>query len=717
MIRKKEGEKMTRLIPIGYLGSIILFLSSIVYFFAANWGYFSRYEKLSLSVGAMILFYLVSFTSTKLLSHQPFLGKWFLVAAAICFGVSVGLVGQIYNSHADSYMLFVVWLLPTVLLAFITRYTPLWILSYILFHLAYWFYMYPSSYFIVRSNFEEWVIYLAIGVINLFLFGLTFTSSYNIKTIRYLSYSVVHLSLIGISFFELFDPYSGWTNILYIFFAFISYRLLTKNSGDKGLTIILFTMGSLYAFAKIIELPILFLDNLGFFAIQLSGSIASIILIICGVLLARKITRNAGDGVNNIPKRILIVIVTIFGSIIFASSFGSLIFLIFESEYAIVTVSLIFILVGLLFHKLEATARHTLIIMAFFSGMLAAIFLSSFITILYLVISLVTFLLIKDGVVRLISYTSFMGCTLSLLLNELELSAHLELILLTFAIGNGVLTYLAKNRKDVSRIGLFYSLLFLYSLTFLNEGLLIEIFYSVLFFGVGTIVLLDYGRNEKLFEFRLTVVFWLAFLITTYYDFVWSLLHKSLSLFIIGLLFLLLTRFFDKKESGSSLRTVFSKKQWYLITSVVLLQLSILGYQVFSNEQLLSEGKVITLELAPVDPRSLIQGDYVRLQYEIGELELPVERNQGRAYLLLKENKDGIYQTIKVFNRQIDPTKMKLAEDEVIMTGKYNGYDQIIFGIESYFVPEGTGLDVERNAKLAKVAVSKKGDSILLSVE
>ena len=708
---------MNRLIPIGYLGSIILFLSSIVYFFAANWGFFSRYEKLALSAGAMILFYLVSLTTSKFLSHQPFLGKWFLVAGVICFGVSVGLVGQIYNSHADSYMLFLIWLIPTTFLSFITRFAPLWVVSYVLFHLAYWFYMHPSSYFIARSNFEEWVIYFAIGLINLLLFSFTFTSSLKIMTIRYLSYSVSHLSLIGISFFELFEPYSGWSNILYILFAVFSYLLLTKNNSDKGLTIILFTMGSLYVFAKIIEIPLLFNEYLGFFAIQLSGLIASLSLIVGGVILARKVTKNAGDGASNILKRILIVIVTIIGSIMFASSFGSLLYIIFESEYAIVTVSLVFILAGILFSTLDSTARHTLIIMGFFSGMFAAVFLSSFITILYLLISFTAFLIVKDGVVRLISYTSLMGCTLSLLLDELQLSTHLEFIFITFAIGNGLLAFLARNTKDISRIGLFYSLLFLYSLTFLNEGLIIEIVYSVIFFGIVTILLLVFGKKEQLFEFRLSTAFWLAFLITTYYDFVWSLLHKSLSLFIIGALFLLLTRFFDKKETGYTSLTVFPKKQWLLISTVILLQLSILGYQVLSNDKLLSEGKVITLELAPVDPRSLIQGDYVRLQYQIGTVELSEERNKGRAYLLLKENEVGIYQTTKILNRKIDPTKISLAADEVIITGKYNGYDQIIFGIESYFVPEGTGLEVERNAKFAKVAVSKKGDSILLSVE
>jgi uncharacterized membrane-anchored protein/uncharacterized membrane protein len=717
MIRKKGERKVQRLIPVGYLGSIILLLTSIIYFFAANWSYFTRFEKLGLSIGIMLLFFLVSAATTRFISQQPFLGKWFLVASAICFGVSVGLIGQIYNSHADSYTLFLVWLIPTVLLSLITRYAPLWVVSYVLLHLTYWFYMNPSSYFISRSDLEEWMIYLVICLINLILFALTFTKRFEIKIIRYFSYTAVHLAFISLSFFELFPPYSGWTNVLYIIFAVISYIFLAKRKAHQGLTIILFTLTSLYLCAKIIELPLLFADYLGFFAIQLSGTFASLLIIVGGVFLAKRFAPTDGSRVNTTLKRILVVIVTLIGSIMFASSFGSLLYILFESEYAAVIVSLLFILLGLLFKKLDTTARHTLLIIGFFSGMFGAVFLSSFITILYLLISITVFIMIKDGIVRFISYVSFLVSTLSLLFDELQLGEHIELVFLVYALLNGAMAYSMRAKIDIARIGLFFSFLFLYALTFLNEGIMVEIVYSLLFFIVATGLLIHFGRKENLFEFRLSAVFWISFLVTTYYDFIWSLLHKSLSFLIIGLAFFIITWLFDRKGKGIGSTSIFKRKQWLFILAVLVLQLSFVSFQMFTNEKLINEGKIITLKLAPVDPRSMIQGDYVRLQYEIGEVELGQERHKGRAYLLLKRDAEGIYRLSKVYKEQINPTEVHLAEDEVIITGKYNGYNQIIFGIESYFVPEGTGLEVERNAEFAKVVVSRKGDALLLSVE
>ncbi|QOR67429.1 GDYXXLXY domain-containing protein [Cytobacillus suaedae] len=708
---------MQRLIPVGYLGSIILLLTSIIYFFAANWSYFTRFEKVGLSIGIMLLLYIVSAITTRYISQQPFVGKWFLVAGAICFGVSVGLIGQIYNSHADSYMLFLVWLVPTVLLSLITRYAPLWVVSYVLLHLTYWFYMNPSSYFISRTNLEEWMIYLSICLINLAIFAFTFTKIFSIKIIRYFAYTAVHLALIGLSFFELFPPYSGWTNILYVFFAIISLIILTKLKDHQGLTIILFTMASLYICSKIIEIPLLFDDYLGFFAIQLSGTFASLLLILGGIFLARKFTPSGGSKVNTALKRILIVIVTIIGSIMFASSFGSLLFIMTESQYAAVIVSLLFILTGLLFKKLDHTARHTILIIGFFSGMFGAVFLSSFITTLYLLISLAVFIKIKDGVVRFISYVAFLVATLSFVFDELQLGEHIELVFLTFAVVNGALAFSMKAQKNLFRIGLFFFYSFLYALTFLNNGMILEIMYSLLFFIVVTGLLIYFGRNEKLFEFRLSAVFWILILVTTYYDFVWSLLHKSLSIFIIGLAFFIITWFFDEKGKHIDSTETFSRRQWFYVVVVLLIQLSFVSFQMITNEQLINEGKIITLKLDPVDPRSLIQGDYVQLEYEIDQVELSEDRHEGRVFLLLKRDTEGIYNVSKVYKDQIDPTKVHLAEDEVIITGKYNGYNQIIFGIESYFVPEGTGLEVERTAEFAKVAVSKKGDALLLKVE
>ena len=47
--------------------------------------------------------------------------------------------------------------------------------------------------------------------------------------------------------------------------------------------------------------------------------------------------------------------------------------------------------------------------------------------------------------------------------------------------------------------------------------------------------------------------------------------------------------------------------------------LAALGFGVYEKEQLKRHGESVLLELAPADPRSLIQGDYMRLRYSIDD--------------------------------------------------------------------------------------------------
>ena len=47
------------------------------------------------------------------------------------------------------------------------------------------------------------------------------------------------------------------------------------------------------------------------------------------------------------------------------------------------------------------------------------------------------------------------------------------------------------------------------------------------------------------------------------------------------------------------------------------LALGVPNYAIIQKERLLASGTPVLEELAPVDPRSLIQGDYMRLDYAI----------------------------------------------------------------------------------------------------
>jgi uncharacterized membrane-anchored protein len=48
-----------------------------------------------------------------------------------------------------------------------------------------------------------------------------------------------------------------------------------------------------------------------------------------------------------------------------------------------------------------------------------------------------------------------------------------------------------------------------------------------------------------------------------------------------------------------------------------ILILVVVNYGIYEKERLLANGRLVLLELAPVDPRSLMQGDYLALRFRL----------------------------------------------------------------------------------------------------
>jgi uncharacterized membrane-anchored protein len=54
-----------------------------------------------------------------------------------------------------------------------------------------------------------------------------------------------------------------------------------------------------------------------------------------------------------------------------------------------------------------------------------------------------------------------------------------------------------------------------------------------------------------------------------------------------------------------------------IVVSTALIILGVINYSIWQKETHLANGEIIYLELAPVDPRSIMQGDYMTLAFKI----------------------------------------------------------------------------------------------------
>ena len=135
------------------------------------------------------------------------------------------------------------------------------------------------------------------------------------------------------------------------------------------------------------------------------------------------------------------------------------------------------------------------------------------------------------------------------------------------------------------------------------------------------------------------------------------------------------------------------------------------------------KGKRVRLKLAlPRDPRSLFRGDYVILRYEINAIPKdladfdPDAAEVKRVYVSLQES-GGYWKAVRCTLEKPDGVFIRGT-----ITDRRRNALRIRYGIESYFVPEGEGLFVEREIRDnrddvgTEVALSSGGKAVLLKV-
>ena len=59
-------------------------------------------------------------------------------------------------------------------------------------------------------------------------------------------------------------------------------------------------------------------------------------------------------------------------------------------------------------------------------------------------------------------------------------------------------------------------------------------------------------------------------------------------------------------------------RKWLILLCAPLI-LAVVNLAIWQNERLIKQGETLLLELAPVDPRSLMQGDYMALRFAMAD--------------------------------------------------------------------------------------------------
>lgn len=737
-----------QVVRIGFLLGVSLLLAAIIYFFAANWGGLDRIQKIMLSGGLVLLFYGVSYGLSHvkaMLGHHTFMSNVLLVGGCISFGAAVAMLGQTYNSHADSYELFLVWSVPALLLAWITRYNPFYLLSYVLVHFAIWFYFYPTS---LSVNHSEQTILVIGGVfiaLNLILFSLTEMNVLKSIPIKIISLIVFYFSSLLLTDSYELETYGVWMNIPYVVAIGLGFYYFAKVRLNKTMLTLQALATSAFAVYKFFELASRHASS-GFFVL---GLVFVALLLTGNVLFFKQLNKLGASRAESehqpdkdpsderssaIVGKVVSTIVTVIGVIIGSISLIGLVLLATDGndpQYVLFVLALLFVVPMILLPRFHPVVRYTLLTIGYISGLIAIVWIDNLgLSVLFLIASAAGWLRMEGRIQRFITM-ALININLAAIFFQLldRYNRDFEWVVLILTVVNTAVFashFLFRDgalRRHIKESGLFFSLLFLFWLTFFDNMFPYSYtLFNLVNFVVVTVLVFAFIRRNEAWEASISLTYWFLFLGFKYYDLLWKLLHKSITLALLGIIALAVTYMMARRTgtdaSDEGPNGGFMRKSIVMIAVVVLLQIGYLGYKTVQSESLLKNGSIVKLQIEPLDPRSLLQGDYVRLNYSISTLpqaiadQLEQEDNVSRLKVVLVPDSKGIH----VFDR-IYRSGEKLADGEIVINGKWSGYQRIYYGIETYFVPEGTGLEVERNAVFAYVRVSASGNALLERLE
>ena len=133
---------------------------------------------------------------------------------------------------------------------------------------------------------------------------------------------------------------------------------------------------------------------------------------------------------------------------------------------------------------------------------------------------------------------------------------------------------------------------------------------------------------------------------------------------------------------------------WLIIAAQAVFLTAWAGYHEWVRQQ----AAVIRLSARPVDPQDMLRGDYIALGYDIGHVVVPGGA-EGRGSMapaevwVLLEQRGRYHVAVQASRERLEPRAGQVLVRGMVQP-RWNGHradNQVTYGIESYFVPEGKG--------------------------
>ena len=150
------------------------------------------------------------------------------------------------------------------------------------------------------------------------------------------------------------------------------------------------------------------------------------------------------------------------------------------------------------------------------------------------------------------------------------------------------------------------------------------------------------------------------------------------------------------------------KLRTIIIWATLAAALGAVNWLALGRERLAANGQVMYLELAPVDPRSLIQGDSMDLRYDLVR-RVPINDSAAAGALVVSLDARQVASFVRLY----EPGTPLAAGERLLRYRVRSGWAYI--GAESFFFQEGDA-PLYANAKYGELRVGPDGTVALVGL-
>lgn len=144
---------------------------------------------------------------------------------------------------------------------------------------------------------------------------------------------------------------------------------------------------------------------------------------------------------------------------------------------------------------------------------------------------------------------------------------------------------------------------------------------------------------------------------------------------------------------------------WGALVVILLL----INSMIFGKERIVKTGQTMLLELAPRDPRSLMQGDYMALNYRMARSVAAKKQVADDGHVVVQLDANQVATMVRIYDDAAD-----LQQGEYLLRYRKRG-SSVRLASDAYFFEEGQWKTYAA-ARYGELRVNQSGDAVLVGL-